>query len=229
MILSRALRRVWFAIFMAAAATGIFSFFYLDHVMPFDLDRPPNFLTRYHLQLLKREPLRCLAALERAGVAFQAAPAEQRDNGCGYDDAVRLQKSGISYGGGVLLRCPAMLALLSWERHVLAPKAEEHFGRKLASAGQLGTYACRTIGGRKGGRLSEHAYANAIDISAFALEGGERISILRDWEDAGAKGRFLRDARDGACRVFGVTLSPDYNDAHANHFHLDMGLRRICR
>lgn len=229
MILRRALRRVWFAIFLAASATLALGSFYLDHMMPFDLDRPPNFLTKYHLQLLKREPLRCMAALERARIDFQPVLPEQRENGCGYEDGVQLLKSKIDYGGRILLRCPAMLALLSWEQHVLAPKAEEYFGRKLDATGQLGTYVCRSIGGRSSRRPSQHAYANAIDIAGFTLEGGERISVLRDWDDAGAKGRFLREVRDGACHYFGATLSPDYNAAHANHLHLDMGLIRICR
>jgi hypothetical protein len=35
--------------------------------------------------------------------------------------------------------------------------------------------------------------------------------------------------RDGACRIFGVTLSPEFNAAHANHFHFDMGARSVCR
>lgn len=228
MLIGRVLRRVWFALFLFAAG-GAVALYYLDHFAPFDLREKPNFLTQYHLQLLKRWPERCRAALERAKIDYQAAPAEERDNGCGYDDAVRLQSSGVDYGGRILLRCPAMLGLVLWERHVLAPQAEQHFGRKVASVGQLGTYVCRNIGGQKGRRLSEHAYANAIDIAGFTLEGGEHVSIARDWKDAGAKGRFLREARDGACRIFGVTLSPDYNEAHANHFHLDMGLKSICR
>ena len=228
MLIGRALRRVWFALFLFAAG-GVVALYYLDHFAPFDLREKPTFLTQYHLQLLKRWPERCRAALDRTKIEYRPAPAEERENGCGYDDAVRLQSSGVDYGGGVLLRCPAMLGLLLWERHVLAPQAEEHFGRKVTSVGQLGTYVCRNIGGQKGRRLSEHAYANAIDISGFTLEGGEQISIARDWNGGGAKGRFLHEARDGACRIFGVTLSPDYNEAHANHFHLDMGLKSICR
>jgi len=229
MIFRRAFRRVWFAVLVAAAVTLGLGYFYLDYVMPFDLDRPPSFLTKFHLQTLKQQPDRCMAALERASVDFRPVLPEQRDNGCGYDDGVRLLKSDIDYGSRILLTCPAMLALLSWERHVLVPKAREYFDRKVRTTGQLGTYACRKIGGQKGSRLSQHAYANAIDISGFTLEGGERISVQRDWNDAGAKGRFLRDLRDGACGYFGATLSPEFNAAHANHFHFDMGAIRICR
>ncbi|MDP1909506.1 MAG: extensin family protein, partial [Hyphomicrobium sp.] len=41
------------------------------------------------------------------------------------------------------------------------------------------------------------------------------------------------DVRDGACRLFSTTLSPDYNAAHADHLHFDQASRgavggRLC-
>jgi hypothetical protein len=228
MILLRAFGRLWFAVLVAVAVILVAAS-YLDHFMPFDLDRPPDFLTQYHLQLLKRDPERCMAALDRGKIAYVPAPPLSNDRGCGYDDAVRLQDSAVNYGSNVLLRCPAMLGLLVWERHVLLPEAQAQMGKKPTAVRHLGTYSCRRIGGAGGRSLSQHAYANAIDIAGFTLEGGESVSILRDWKDEGDKGRFLRNVRDGACRIFGVTLSPDFNAAHANHFHFDMGTRRVCR
>jgi hypothetical protein len=61
------------------------------------------------------------------------------------------------------------------------------------------------------------------------LADGRRISVLRDWNDAAENGRFLKAVRDGACQQFNTVLSPDYNAAHRNHFHLDMGRWRVCR
>ncbi len=52
---------------------------------------------------------------------------------------------------------------------------------------------------------------------------------MRDYRDPGLKGDFLREVKTGGCQLFGTTLSPDYNAAHADHFHLDMGRWRICR
>jgi hypothetical protein len=228
MIFLRALLRLWFAVFLAGAA-AIIAFAYLDHFMPFDLNRPPDFLTKHHLNLLKREPERCLAALDRAKIDYRPVSAYNNERGCGYEDAVRLQDSAVSYGSNPLLRCPAMLGLLLWQQHVLMPEAGAHFGKKLTAVRHLGTYSCRKIGGVRGRSLSQHASANAIDIAGFTLEGGESISLLRDWKESGEKGRFLRAVRDGACRIFGVTLSPDFNAAHANHFHFDMGTRSVCR
>ena len=70
-----------------------------------------------------------------------------------------------------------------------------------------------------------------IDIAGFVLEDGRRISVLRDWNDDEEERRFLRVVRDGACGVFATVLSPDYNAAHADHFHFDQAARwsGVCR
>ncbi|HRY06814.1 MAG TPA: extensin family protein [Hyphomicrobiaceae bacterium] len=39
------------------------------------------------------------------------------------------------------------------------------------------------------------------------------------------KQRFLRGAHDSACKIFGTVLGPEANNAHRNHFHLDMAHR----
>ena len=43
---------------------------------------------------------------------------------------------------------------------------------------------------------------------------------------------FLRGAHRSACRIFGTVLGPEANDAHRNHFHVDLAYRRrsnYCR
>ncbi|HEX5778460.1 MAG TPA: extensin family protein [Xanthobacteraceae bacterium] len=228
MIFWRALRRVGVAFVLLLAIAGALGAIYFDHLFPFDLAREPGFTTKFHLSRLKDDPARCMAALDRADVNYVRVPPLEREEGCGYADAVRLQNSSVNYGGGVSLRCPAMLALLLWERHVLLPAAQRHFDQKPASIHHLGTYACRPIAGRSGRRLSQHAFANAIDIASVTL-GGETVSVLHDWDDAGVKGQFLRELRAGACGIFSAVLSPDYNAAHANHFHFDLGRWSVCR
>ena len=93
-------------------------------------------------------------------------------------------------------------------------------------------FSCRRLYGRGNGRWSEHATGNAIDLAAFVLEDGRRVSVLRDWKGDDEKAAFLRRARDEACSVFGTVLSPDYNAAHADHLHLDQAARGfggVCR
>jgi hypothetical protein len=43
----------------------------------------------------------------------------------------------------------------------------------------------------------------------------------------GPRARFLREAHAAACRIFGTTLGPEANEAHRNHFHVDMAERKV--
>jgi hypothetical protein len=82
----------------------------------------------------------------------------------------------------------------------------------------------------QGGRLSEHGRANAIDIAAFNLANGRRITVKADWNGPDDKARaFLRDLHTAACRRFNVVLGPDANAFHQDHFHFDMGRGPYCR
>lgn len=77
--------------------------------------------------------------------------------------------------------------------------------------------------------MSEHATANAFDISGFRLKSGRLISVKTQWGTRSAEGKFLHVVRDGLCDWFNLTLSPDYNAAHEDHFHVDMGWWQSCR
>jgi hypothetical protein len=181
---------------------------------------------------------RCQALLARAGVRYTRLPDRRAGPQCGYHDAVRFAPGGaltIAYRPGDLgAQCPVAAALALWEWHVVQPSARRHFGEAVASIDHFGSYACRRLYGRDTGAWSEHAHANAVDIAGFTLAGGRRITVLRGWGRDGADGAFLHEVRDGACRLFSTVLSPDYNEAHHNHLHLDQAPRgawgwRACR
>ena len=86
----------------------------------------------------------------------------------------------------------------------------------------IGSYNCRKVrmmsGIAKG--MSAHATAEAIDIIGFRLADDTIIDISEDWYKNDIKSQFLHAARDGACDWFQLTLSPDYNNFHTNHLHL---------
>ncbi len=125
--------------------------------------------------------------------------------------------------------CPVAAAMVMWEREVVQPAAERHFRSKVVQFEHFGSFNCRRIAGRES--WSEHATADAIDIAGFRLADGTRVRVLGDWNGDAAKAAFLREVRDGACDLFATTLSPDYNVAHADHFHLDQAVRGggVCR
>jgi hypothetical protein len=145
------------------------------------------------------------------------------------EDAIRIGSGSADLRpASPLMTCRAALAYALWERQVVQPAAMQTFGVRVASVEHLGTYACRRRYGRADAGVSEHAYANAVDIAGFVLADGRRISVQRDWSRPGREGLYLRRVRDGACRVYGAVLSPDYNRAHFNHLHLDMGPWTSC-
>jgi hypothetical protein len=197
-----------------------------------DLTQPVGAFTGRKLTSLGDQGAQCRALLKQAGVRFTALPARRGEGQCGYDDAVRLAIGGaleISWRpAGLGTSCPVAAALALWEWHVVQPAALRHFGSKVAAIDHFGSYSCRRIYGRSEGAWSEHSTANAVDIAGFRLADGRRISVVGDWDDEGAKGRFLRATRDGACGLFTTVLSPDYNEAHRDHFHLDQAARGVA-
>ena len=196
---------------------------------PLDLTAPVGAMTGMKLQMLKTDPAMCRDALRRAGIGFTPVPDRRVTEDCGYSGALTLDRTRVRYAPTpVTTTCPLAAALVLWERQVAAPAARRRFGRELVRIEHFGIYSCRRLYGRSTGSFSEHATANAIDLAAFDLEGGRQISVLRDWDDAGPAGAFLRDLHDGACDVFGTTLGPDYNQAHRDHFHIDMRGWKSC-
>jgi hypothetical protein len=203
-----------------------------------DLAQPVGAFTGRKLAALDRSGASCRPLLERAGIRFIALPVRSGGEQCGYRDGVRFKPGGaldISYRpAGLGTSCPVAAALALWEWHVVQPAAIEQFGSKVAAIEHFGSYNCRRIYGRSEASWSEHATANALDVAAFRLEDGRRITVVGDWDDAGPKSKFLREVRDGACQLFATVLSPDYNAAHRDHLHLDQADRgsfgwRGCR
>lgn len=171
----------------------------------------------------------CRAALEEAGFGIAELP-DRREGACGYDEAVELTLSVHPYSGPVGGSCALAAALALWERDVVAPAAAEHLGQGVARIDLAGAvYACRQVAGRSDRRLSEHARANAVDIGGFTLEDGSEIKVLGGWRGRPAERAFLRAVRDGACPLFEAVLSPDYNAAHRDHLHFDLGRDKMCR
>ncbi|WP_439534163.1 extensin-like domain-containing protein [Polymorphobacter sp.] len=199
---------------------------------PLSLNHPVGPFTARKIGALADDTPQCLTLLDAANVAHTPLPPLERD-GCGYDNAVTLRPGGAIaprlQPAGVGVSCPVAAGLAVWEREILRPAAQRHFQSEVAAIDHYGSYSCRNIGG--GSNRSEHATANAIDIAGIRLKNGTRITVASHWTDNGPRGAFLREIRDGACQVFGTTLSPDYNAAHADHFHFDQARRAgsFCR
>src|SRR3546814_16571301 len=105
--------------------------------------------------------------------------------------------------------CAVTAAMVLWDRDVVQPLARKYFGQKVVELENLGSYNCRKIAGQQA--QSEHSTANALDISAFILAAGTRITLINDWKPGDRRRAFLHAVRDATCGLFAPVLS------HAHH------------
>ncbi len=200
-----------------------------------DLGDPIGRFTASKIAEVGDEPAQCRAML--AGAAVDDAPVPPRVSSpeCSYQDGMRLSGRPLGYSPeGLVTSCPVAAALHLLETRVIAPAARRHFGQDVRTTYHAGSFSCRRVYGRAEGRFSQHATADAVDITGFRLADGTQLSVLDDWTVGGREAAFLREVRDGACRLFSTVLSPDYNAAHRDHFHLDVANRgsagwTLCR
>ena len=177
-----------------------------------------------------RETKQCMAEMDRAGVQFTPLPDRRFSGGCSAVGAVQLLDVGVPVANLRAMRCPLAKTFAAWARHGVLPAARVYLKTEVVKIESFGTYSCRNVNGAATGKLSQHAYANAVDISAFVLADGRRITVLADWNggDEDVR-RFLRVIHEAACKRFHTVLGPNYNSIHANHFHFDMGRGPFCR
>ena len=197
-----------------------------------DAEAPTGFATRTQLTRMSLSPSSiCQAeAVGAASLESIAADPKAAAKPCGWKVARLVYGSdvGVLKPGEASMQCPLALGSYIWMREI-DRLAEQHLGSGLENIHHYGTYSCRRQNGNNSGRWSEHAFANAWDIASFELQDGRIVSVLKDWDGDKDRQKFLRGVRDEACNIFRVTLSPDYNAAHADHFHVDMGPSRSCR
>lgn len=194
-----------------------------------DVNAEPNFLTRHKLNRLSKSSEQCQQVLATTNIEFERLDNKITGPACGFFNAVRVDRTSSRVSKPFSLSCRAAVSLALWERHVLVPAAQKHFRQSVATLEHFGSYSCRNVYGRANATRSQHATAEALDVAGFVLEDGQRIRVLKDWEEGGEKAAFLREVRTGACRFFDGVLSPDYNAAHRDHFHFDRGPYRACR
>jgi hypothetical protein len=196
---------------------------------PLRLDQPLGLATGLKFARAASDPEACRRILAQGGVDFVEQPV-RTDRFCTTANSVRLT-AGVTRLApqAPTITCPVALSYAFWAQHQLQPAAREILGSPVAAVEHYGSYACRNIYGRSSGRPSEHARANALDVAAFRLADGRRVSVLSDFRRDDARGQFLRRVRSDACGWFRTVLSPDYNAAHRDHLHLDFGPYRVCR
>ncbi len=170
----------------------------------------------------------CLVKLQSQSVSFTPLPDQNFGGGCSAVGSVKLLDIGVPATNLGAMTCNLAANFAAWARYGVQPAARLILGAEIERIETFGTYNCRPIAGS--GKLSEHAHSNAVDVSAFVLSDGRRITVQEGWNGDRQTRQFLEIVRVSACKRFRTVLSPDYNVAHRDHFHFDMGGRGgFCR
>lgn len=205
------------------------------HVPERQLPWTPMFYSDTHslwsdmkINRLQDDARECHRFLDETPMQYRPVENDVFGPGCSFTNVVQVEPADRYKGQAFSLRCGTAAALVMWRHHVVEPAARRYLGTELAKIEDFGSYSCRNVYGRASGRRSEHATANAIDISGFDMADGQRITVAANWNSGDARAKFLRVVGAGACDWFHAVLGPPYNRAHADHLHLDRGPYRIC-
>ena len=172
----------------------------------------------------------CAAALSRQrGWKITRLADTAPSPGCGLRGAVRIEAAPVSINRSLDISCPMAASLHLWLRDAVQPAARLYLNQQVSGIESFGTYACRTRNNVKGAPLSEHATANAIDISALVLSDGRRLRIADLGKMKEEERDFIQSVRKSACRTASVVLGPGSDGYHEDHIHIDMGRWRACR
>ncbi len=127
------------------------------------------------------------------------------------------------------LACPIVSVLDRWLAESVQPAAQRWFGMRVVEIKQISAYSCRGMNGNPNSHISEHAFGNALDISAFVLADGRRITVKGGWRGMPEEQGFLRDVQGSACQQFNTVLAPGSNRFHEDHIHVDLMRRSSGR
>jgi hypothetical protein len=181
----------------------------------------------------------CRNELIRLGVDF-SIPKEVEGTGvCHVTNPVQLSSVKTPIGrvdlpGTPLLNCAFARQFVVWLSDIAAPLVAGFGEAKLLSISTGTSYQCRVRNGDYSGKMSEHAFGNAIDIAGITLTNRKRVEITAVADPEDPHRRLLMALRTSACGYFTTVLGPGADAAHASHYHFDLGVHgknsnyRIC-
>lgn len=178
---------------------------------------------------------KCESLLAEAVFDFEALEPI-REGVCGTPAPISLDSviagQTVSIRPAAKLTCSMASQFHRWMLDYVQPSAKTHLETEITGVLNVASYHCRTRYDDPTQRMSQHAFANALDLAGFITDKGEQISVEKSWEGDTPESRFLKEIHAGACKIFGTVLGPEANAAHSNHFHLDNTQRRrgsYCR
>lgn len=178
----------------------------------------------------------CLPLLQNEVTGKVVAPV--KDGQCEVKSPLELTAINIpvpmKFDHAITTNCTMTVALTEWAKQANS-LAKTHLGNDIKTIGTGSNYQCRNVNNGATGRVSEHAFGNALDIISFTLTNGEKTELAKDWNGSEKKKLFWHELQKKSCDFFMTVLGPDADSAHETNLHLDMGCHgksctyRICQ
>ncbi|WP_298963369.1 extensin family protein [uncultured Methylobacterium sp.] len=174
----------------------------------------------------------CLRRLEKLGAKAQPHPP-LASGLCGAARPLTLTElpDGLGLTPAATLTCTAAEALARWSTEVRV-LGERHLGAAPKAIRISTSYECRGQNHDPDAKLSEHAFANGVDVMGFEFAGRAPVTV-GDTREGSPEAAFAAASRARACGFFRTVLGPGSDAAHGNHLHLDERERpaghRLCQ
>lgn len=190
--------------------------------------RPTSFEQAPASQPQKTEPVYQTAcpALMDGNVQAKILPPLDHE-GCGTASpyqlsAINIAGREIKLASPATVNCAMATAFIDWVKRVDQLSRTTHgAGIKTLYTGT--SYMCRRRNNAKTGKISEHGFANAIDLTGFALTDKTSVTLPDAWRAGGMDQKLMRQSHKLGCSIFTTVLGPKANALHEDHLHLDMG------
>jgi hypothetical protein len=170
---------------------------------------------------LPQDEMECRERLAATGTTFKPLPPIV-EGACGAPFPLELSMlpDGVAVSPPVTLTCRASEALARWTRDSVLGEADARLRRRPIRLLAGTSYQCRGVNHNPAARLSEHAFANGLDLAGFAFDGETRMMIGTQKPGSAEEG-FQSAVRASACSFFATVLGPG-TEAHGEHLHVDM-------
>nr|WP_235992606.1 extensin family protein [Brucella daejeonensis] len=179
-------------------------------------------------------------ALISGDVAGKLLPPIEDGEQCGAHSPLSLTAIGkeepLKLANAITTNCAMAVTLAQWSVEV-NKAVRDVYGTdvKISEIGTGSDYQCRKVNGGATGRVSEHAFANALDIMSFKFSDGSKTELETGWNGSDKEKTFWRAVHGASCGLFMTVIGPDGDAAHSTNMHLDQGchgkscLARICQ
>lgn len=156
---------------------------------------------------------------------------------CGERSPLKITAIGkdkpVKFAAPITTNCTMAGTLAGWIGDV-EQAAQKSFGAGIESISTGSDYQCRKVNNGHKGRVSEHAFANALDIMSFKFTNGKATELGSGWKGSPEEQEFWRSVQKTSCEKFMTVIGPDGDAAHQGNLHLDLGCHgkackaRIC-